>query len=403
MVQIESPDLASPRFKGNPYPFYARLRAESPVYCTRWTFLRLKAWIVTRYADVLCVLRDERFSKEFPAVTRWAPRPVRRLTRSLLAVDPPDHTRLRTLVSKAFTPRVVEQLRDRIQETCDELLNAVSADRRVDLVRGYALPLPMTIIADLLGIPSRDRHQFASWSRKFTAASSGALMDVLPGWWGMWRFGRYFRGLVALRRVEPQDDLVTALIQAEEEDDKLGEDELIAMLGLLLVAGYETTVNLVASGALALIEHPQQRDLLQANPALAESAIEELARYTSPLEFATPRTAREDITLAGTRIPRGSLVLAGLGSANRDESRFRDPDTLDITREPNQHLAFGFGAHFCLGAPLARLEGQIALTTLFRRFPDLCLAREPESLRWRRGMLFRGLEELPVVLEGEAV
>lgn len=401
MPPIKSPDLASPSFKANPHPFYARLRTEAPVYRTRWTFLRLPAWIVTRYDDVLIVLRDERFSKDFSAVTRWAPRPIRLLTKNLLGLDPPEHTRLRNLVSKAFTPRVVDRLSDRIQETCDELLDAAAASQRLDLVREYALPLPITVIADLLAIPQQDRHQFNSWSRQFTASSSGAFLDVLPGWWSMWRFGRYFRALVALRRADPQDDLVTALIRAEEEGDKLSEDELIAMLGLLLVAGYETTVSLIAGGALALIEHPRQRDLLRANPSLADSAIEELLRYTSPLEFATPRTAREDVMLAGTCIPRGGLVLAALGSANRDESQFQDPDTLDITREHNRHLAFGFGTHFCLGAPLARLEGKIALTTLYRRFPDLRLARQPESLRWRRGLLFRGLEELPVVLEGE--
>jgi cytochrome P450 PksS len=359
--------------------------------------LRLPAWIVTRYDDVLHVLRDERFSNEIPSVTRWAPRPIRLLTRNVLALDPPDHTRLRTLVAKAFTPRVVEQLRDRVQQGCDELLDAATVSQRIDLVSAYALPLPITVIADLLGIPPQDRKQFASWSKRFTASSSGTFLDVMLGWWGMWQFGSYFRKLVALRRATPQDDLVTALVQAEEAGDRLSEDELIAMLGILLVAGYETTVNLIGSGALALIQNPRQRDRLQAAPALAESAIEELLRFTSPLEFATPRTALEDVTLGGTCIPRGELVLAALGSANRDETQFCDPETLDITREPNRHLAFGMGAHFCLGAPLARLEGQIALTTLFRRFPDLRLLGTTESLRWRRGMLFRGLEELPVV------
>ena len=200
MPQIESPDLASPRFKADPYPFYARLRADAPVHRARWTFLRLPAWIVTRYDDVLAVLRDERFSKEFPAVTRWAPRPIRRLTRNLLGLDAPDHTRLRALVGQAFTPRIVDRLRPRIEQTCNELLDAAAARGEMDLVREYALPLPVTVIADLLGIPRRDRHQFASWSKRFTAGTSGALRDVLPGWWAMWRFGRYFRSLVARRR-----------------------------------------------------------------------------------------------------------------------------------------------------------------------------------------------------------
>ncbi len=397
MAQIKSPDLASPGFKANPYPFYARLRAEAPVYRTRWTSFRLPAWVVSRYGDVLAVLRDERFSKDFVSSIPLVPRPIRALTRNLLNLDPPDHTRLRTLVNKAFTPRVVERLRDRIQSVCDELLDAAAANGRMELVRGFALPVPLTIIADLMGIPTQERRRFASWSKRFAAGSSGRLLDALRAWASMWLFGRYFRKLVALRRAEPQDDLVTALVQVEEAGDKLNEEELIAMLALLLVAGYETTVNLIASGALALIQHPRQRELLQANPVLARSAVEELLRYTSPLEFAPPRSAHKDVTLAGARIPRGAVVLAALGSANRDESQFHDPENLDIAREPNRHLAFGMGAHFCVGAPLARLEGQIALTTLFRRFPDLRLARAPESLRWRRSLLFRGLEELPVV------
>jgi cytochrome P450 PksS len=210
---------------------------------------------------------------------------------------------------------------------------------------------------------------------------------------------RYLRRLIAWRRAEPRDDLVTALLRAEEAGDKLSEDEVIGMIALLLLAGYETTMSLIASGALALIQHPRQRELLRQNPAVAGSAIEELLRYTSPADVATFRLAREDVTIGSVTIPRGEVVLAALASANRDESQFSDPETLDITREPNRHLAFGVGAHFCLGAPLARLEGQIALTTLFRRFPDLRLAEAPETLRWRRGLLFRGLEHLPVVFE----
>lgn len=388
--------LASPRFKADPYPFYARQRATAPVYRTRCIYW-FQAWIVTRYDDVLTVLTDERFSKDFSAVTRWAPRSVRALTRNLVNLDPPDHTRLRTLVSKAFTPRVVERLRDRVQSLCDELLDAAAPRRRMDLVGAYALPLPLTIIAELLGIPPEDRGRFGALSKRVALGSSGTLLDGLRGHQGMRLIGRYLRKLVAIRRAEPRDDLISALIRAEEAGDKLSEEELVAMIGLLLFAGHETTVNLVASGALALTQHPRQLDLLRANPDLAPSAIEELLRYTSPTDLATPRTAREDVALGGVTIPRGALVLAALGSANRDGSCFPDPDVLDITRKPNRHVALGMGAHFCLGAPLARLEGQIALTTLFRRFPDLRLAQAPERLRWRRSLLFRGLEELPVV------
>jgi cytochrome P450 len=399
MGHIESPDLASPGFKANPYPFYARLRAEAPVYRTKLAFW-LPAWLVTRYDDVLMVLKDERFAKDFSAKMRWVPRPLQPLNRNLLNLDPPDHTRLRTLVSKAFTPRVVEGLRDRIQDVCNELLDAAAASGRVEIVGGFALLLPLTIIADLLGIPAQDRRRFYAWSKRVAAATSGAVFDLLRAQPALWLSMRYLRGLIALRRAEPREDLVTALLRAEEAGDKLNEDEMIGMIALLLLAGYETTMSLIACGVLALIQHPQQRKRLQENPALAESAIEELLRYTSPADVATFRIAREDVTIGSVTIPRGDVVLAVLASANRDPSQFPAPDTLDITREPNRHLAFGVGAHFCLGAPLARLEGQIALTTLFRRFPDLHLAKPAETLRWRRGLLFRGLEQLPVVLGG---
>ena len=399
MTQIESPDLTSPQFKADPHPFYARLRAEAPVYRIRWIF-GSRAWIVTRYEDVLTVLKDRRFSKDFapglPFVLRLPFVLPPMFARNLLQLDPPDHTRLRALVNKAFTPRVVERLRNSIQRICDELLDTAVKDGSMELVRGFALPVPLTVIADLLGIPAVERRQFGVWSKRVAGGDTGRVIDGFNARVSFWRFGRYFRKLVALRRAEPQDDLVTALIEAEEAGEKLDEQELIAMMTLLLFAGHETTAHLIAVGALVLMQHPTQKELLQANPDLAESAIEELLRYTSPGDFATPRIAREEVTLGGARIPRGAVVLAALGSANRDESQFRHPDALDITREPNRHLAFGMGAHFCVGAPLARLEGQIALTTLFRRFPDLRPARPPESLRWRRGLLLRGLEELPV-------
>jgi cytochrome P450 PksS len=358
------------------------------------------AWLVTRYDDVLTVLKDPRFAKDYSSKMRWVPRAIQSLNRNLLNLDPPDHTRLRTLVSKAFTPRVVEQMRDRIQSVCDELLDAAAASGRMEIVGGFALPLPLTIIADLLGIPARDRRRFYSWSKRVAAATSGAVVDLLRAQPALWLSMRYLRGLIALRRAEPRDDLVTALLRAEEAGDQLSEDEVVGMIALLLLAGYETTMSLIACGALALVQHPRQRELLQQNPARAETAIEELLRYTSPADFATFRIAREDVAIGSATIPRGHVVLAALASANHDESQFSDPETLDLTREPNRHLAFGVGAHFCLGAPLARLEGQIALTTLFRRFPDLRLANAAGTLRWRRGLLFRGLEQLPVVLEG---
>jgi cytochrome P450 PksS len=265
---------------------------------------------------------------------------------------------------------------------------------RIDLVDDYALPLPATIIADMLGVPSGDRRKFHRWSSRIV--STAARRDILWAIPAAWAFMRYLRKLFEQRRADPRADLITALVQAEEAGDKLSEDELLAMVFLLLIAGHETTVNLLAGGTLALLEHPDQMERLRRDPSLIKPAVEELLRYTSPVELATERFAREDLTIAGTTIPRGEQVLAVIASANRDERQFADPDTLDLTREPNRHLAFGQGEHYCLGAPLARLEGQIALNTLLQRLPNLRRAVAPGSLRWRRGLFLRGLEHLPL-------
>lgn len=395
MDPLKARDLASPRFKANPYPFYARLRAEAPV--CRISAPHMQAWLVTRYDDVLMLLKDNRFSKDISPRMPWLPHFTRPLMHHMANRDPPDHTRLRTLVTKAFTPRRIEELRDRIEGVCDELLAAVPPRGQLDLVREYALPIPLTIISELLGIPQRDRHRFHTLTRgSLPLGAPTGLTDVPFALPYAWLLMRYFRKLFAERRAHPRDDLVTALVQAEEGGDRLSEDELLGMAVLLLLAGYETTVNLIASGALALLQHPQQRERFQEDAPLAESAINELLRYTSPVEITPPRLAREEVVIASATIPRGELVAAVLGSANHDESQFPDPETLDITRDPNRHLAFGQGAHFCLGAPLAQMEGQIALTTLFRRLPNLRLAQAPESLRWRKMLPLRALEALPV-------
>jgi cytochrome P450 len=393
--QIEAPDLAGPAFKANPYPFYARLRSEAPAYRMK-VGLGLWGWLVTRYDDAVLVLKDERFANDWSPRVPWV---MRRfggsLIRHMLVRDPPDHTRLRTLVSKAFTPRLVERLRGRVQGVCDELLDPVPAEGRMELVHAYALPLPLTIIAELLGIPTEDRLRLHAWARTGIGASSG--LDLFLAIPSMWRLPRYFRKLFAERRAEPRDDLLTALVQAEEAGDKLDEDELVSMIFLLLVAGYETTVNLLSVSALALLQHPSERESLQQDPGLVASAIEELLRFTSPLEMAMPRYTREDVTIGSVTIPRGELVVAVFGSANHDEAQFPDPERLDLARDPNRHLGLGMGGHFCLGAPLARLEAEIALTTLFRRFPRLRLAGQ-ESVRWRRNLVLRGLERLQLVV-----
>jgi len=351
-------NIASPGFKANPFPFYARLRAEAPAY--RMTLpTRETAWLITRYDDVAMVLKDERFVKDtINALTpgqvanlRWFRKVFKTLKRNMLNLDPPDHTRLRGLV-KAFSPRLIEQMHGRIEMLTNDLLDAVQDRGRMDLIRDFALPLPATIIAEMLGVPVEDRHAFHRGTNAIisAASSSWAMLKAVPSAWAL----------------------------------------------ILLAAGHETTVNLIGNGTLALLEHPDQMDKLRNAPALIKPAVEELLRYTSPVEMATERYAREDVAMAGVTIPRGEMVFAVIASANRDERQFADPDTLDLEREPNKHLAFGLGPHFCLGAPLARLEGQIAINTLLRRVPDMRLTAAPDVPRWRRGLLLRGLESLPV-------
>src|SRR5262249_55664728 len=272
----------------------------------------------------------------------------------------------------------------------NELLDAAQARGRMDLVREYALPIPTTIIAEMLGVPPGDRDRFHRWSNAVlsAAASSWRMFWSVPNGIALIR---YMRKIIRKRRADPQDDLVTALIRVEEAGDKLSEDELAAMMMLLLVAGHETTVNLIANGVLSLLEHSDQMEKLRSEPALIKTAVEEMLRFYSPVEIATERYAREDLAVAGLIIPRGELVYVLLGSATRDGRYFPDPEKFDITREPNKHLAFGLGTHFCLGASLARLEAQVAINTLLRRAPGLRLAVRRETLRWRRGLLLRGL------------
>ena len=397
MPKIEHPRLDSPRFKANPYPVYSRLRAEDPIYRTNVAVWLPAIWIVTRYDDVVRVLKDPRFSKDYTQAYPWIPSSMRAMFRNLLTIDPPDHTRLRSLVQRAFTPRLIEGLRERIHGVCEDLLDRAGAGDTIELIEAYALPVPLTIISDLLGVPVKDRRRFGPWTKVVAAASgSASAVDFLRALPALARLSRYIRGLVFLRRASPQDDLLTALVRAEESGDKLTEDEIVIMIILLLLAGHETTVHLIATGALTLMEHPEQNLRMQETPELRGSAIDEILRYASPVEFATPRITLEDVTIGSVTIPRGALVGVSLGSANHDESQFPDPETFDVAREPNRHVSFGMGSHFCLGAALARLEGEIALTTLFRRLPGLQLAVPSDSLRWRKSLALRGLTELPV-------
>jgi cytochrome P450 len=401
MTEIPSFHLADPRFKADPYPTYARLREVAPVHRTMLT-RRRGAWLLARYDDVDALLRDPRFAKN-PANARgeggrsdaiWMPGFLRPLARNMLDLDARDHTRLRALVQKAFTPRMVEAQRPRIESLVDELLGRARRSGRIELVAGLALPIPLTIISELLGVPPADQHRFHRWTTRILSASGPAdIVGLMPS---VWMLFRYLRRLFAARRAEPRDDLITALVQAEEAGDRLDEDELLGMVFLLLAAGHETTVNLIGSAALVLLQHPAQADALRADPSMIRTAVEELARFTSPVELATERYARDDLELHGVRIRRGEMVLGVIGSANRDPAQFDDPDALQLSREPNRHLAFGIGAHYCVGAPLARLETQIAIGALLERLPTLRLAVPAEALRWRKHAFLRGLRELPL-------
>jgi len=400
-------NIVSAEFKASPFPFLARLRASDPVFRTTLPDkAKTPVWLLTRYADVNTLLKDERFPKNrLNALTTeqirklpWVPPMFRPLERNMLDLDAPDHTRLRGLVHKAFTPRLVEGMRQRAQTLADELLDGVARRGEMDLINDYALPLPLLLITEILGVPTEDRHKFHKWSKAVVSLSSpNVTMRVIPS---VWMFIRYLRRFFKVRRRDPQDDLATALIQAEEAGDKLSEDELLAMVFLLLVAGHETTVNLIGSGVLALLEHPDQMEKLRGEPSLIKPAVEELLRFTAPVFMSTERFAREDVTIHGVTIPRGEMTFGVIGSANRDGDVFENPDALDITREPNKHLSFGQGIHFCLGAPLARMEAHIAINTLLDRVPDLRLKGPLESLQWRPSMILRGLDALPVVFRG---
>ncbi|OJT16903.1 cytochrome P450 [Archangium sp. Cb G35] len=403
MQTLTQPDFKSQRFKANPYPLYARLREEAPVF-------RIQApgnevgWLVTRYEDVAQVLKHGGISKdrlgsmneEQRAKMPWFFKFFTPLVQNMLSRDPPDHTRLRALVHKAFTPKYVERLRLRVQALSDSLLDAAARKGSMDLVEEFAFLLPVTIIAEMLGVPPGDYRKFQHWSNRLV--SNTDMTDVLLSVPSVVMFTRYLRKLIAQRRTSLGDDLLSALIQAEEAGDKLTPDELVSMAFLLLVAGHETTVNLISGGTLALLQNPEQLDRLRKEPELIGPAVEELLRYASPVEVSTERVTREDITVGGVTIPRGDLVFAVLASANRDERQFKDPNTLDLGREPNKHVSFGLGIHYCLGAPLARLEGQIAIQTLVNRFPNLRLSKPAESLKWRTGVLMRGPKQLPVKL-----
>ena len=392
-----------PEVHANPYPMYISLRAEDPV---QWSEL-MESWILTRYDDIVAVLADSRFSADRrQAQNRYAQQAQKIAeefgafgrTQTMLTSDPPLHTRLRKLVSKAFTPRMVEGLLPRIQEIVDDRLDAVQEAGRMDIIQDLAYPLPVIVIAEMLGIPPQDRDQFKLWSDEIILTLNGPLTspDMLErARKSAHELTEYFRGVIEERRKEPGSDLISGLIAAEEQGQILSEDEMLTTAMLLLVAGNETTTNLIGNGMLALLRNPDQLRKLRDDPSLIQTAIEELLRYDGPVQ-ATGRVATEDMEIDGHPVQKGQVAFCVLGAANRDPAKFENPDQLDVTRHPNEHVAFGDGIHFCLGAPLARAEGQIALRTLLRRFPDLSL--ETDNLQWGGTFILRGLKGLPISL-----
>jgi cytochrome P450 len=401
MQTLTQPDFGSQRFKANPFPFYARLREEAPVFRIKGPTNEV-GWLVTRYDDVAQVLKysnltKDRFGRMTPeqrAHLPWFVKFFEPLSKNMLNRDPPDHTRLRTLVHKAFTPRLVEQLRSRVQALSDRLLDEAGRKGSMELVAEYALVVPVTIIAEMLGVPSVDYRKFQRWSNRLTSNTN--MRDVLLSIPSLLMFARYLRKLIEQRRAAPGEDLLTALIQAEEAGDTLTPDELLSMVFLLLVAGHETTVNLIAGGTLALLQHPEQLERLRKNPDLIGPAVEELLRYASPVEMSTERFTREDFSVGGVTIPRGDLVFGVIASANRDGSHFKDPDTLDLGREPNKHLTFGLGIHYCLGAPLARRETKIAFDELFDAVGRFEVVTKDDELDYPMGLMLRSPRSLVI-------
>ena len=388
----------SPEVIADPYPYYRRLRETDPVHRSPLGF-----FVASRHADVAHVLRDKRFGKDFVGrmIRRFGKEvmeePIyRSMSHWMLQQDPPDHTRLRGLVVKAFTARRVEDMRPRIQEIVDASLDRVAAQGHMDLIADFAFRLPVTVICEMLGIPKEEHEVFFHGAR-----TGGRLLDPVPlsrteideANAGSLMQAEYFRSLFELRRRQPGDDLTSQLVQAEEEGAKLSNEELTANIILLFGAGHETTVNLIGNGLLALYRNPDQLRLLQRDPSLTANAIEELLRYDSSVQL-TSRTTLEDVEVGGVAVAKGESVLCLLGAANRDPAAYPDPDRLDITRANIRPLSFGGGIHFCLGAQLARIEGEIAIATLLRRLPTLRLD-DAERPDWRQTFVLRGLNRLP--------
>ena len=403
-------DLNSAEFLHNPYPVYDQLRANDPVH---WS-AENGYWIITRYADIVAQVQNQQLSSNrigahagrMPVEAKEHFRPLFAAVGSwMLMIDPPDHTRLRGLVSKAFTPGVVENMRGLVQNLINDMLASVTQRGRMDLMTELANPLPAMVIAEMLGVPATDQQQFKAWSDDIAHGLAGidsarnkeelfSLYDLAQT--SFLALASYFRDKVVELRKQPRENLLSALIRAEDQGDRLTEDELLANCVLLMLAGHETTTNLIGNGVLALLRHPDQKERLARNPETIVAAVEELLRYDSPVQKMA-RIALTEINIAGKQIKQGDLVCFSFGAANRDPEQFVAPAQLDIERKPNRHLAFGHGLHYCVGAALARLEGQIAINTIISRLPVLRL--ETEDLEWHRNFTLRGLKSLPVAFQ----
>ncbi len=397
-------ELFTPAGFANPHPILARMRREVPVYKLPQEELHTYPWMLTRYEDSINILKDDRFTKSIfrrpgnehlsrndPSLSAQAT-----INRHMLTVDPPDHTRLRALVHKVFTPRMIRELEGGIRDITLDLLNRLPEHGTMDMILDFAAPLPITVIAELLGVPEADRPKFRDWTQAIVVEGIKPAGRERAGVAAL-EFIMYFHALFDKRRADPRNDLISGLVQVEEAGDKLDAQELISMVFLLMVAGHETTVNLLANGTLALIQHRDQLEMLRANLGLIENAIEEILRFDGPVGVSTSRWALEDVEINGQIIPKGEMVMSSLLAANRDPAVFENPDVFDITREPSRHIAFGHGIHYCLGAPLARLEAAVAFPLLLERLPDIDLAVNFDDIVWNDTLLLHGMKSMPVV------
>ena len=399
-------DLADEVMFTDPFPRYAELRRAAPVSrVVSKQLVRSGGYMLTRYDDVLQLYSDPRFSSDLmgqgkPGVVRYLPRAVRMLLDSMVYKDDPDHARLRRLVNRAFTPRMVAQMSADIQRMVDDLADALDRPGPVDLVAEFAVPLPLAVISRMLGVSDEDRGPFHTLTSRFVSGvGSGSLYEfarVLPT---ARKLLKLIERMAEDRRTSPDDGLITALVVAGEDGDALSPDETSAMIFLLMLAGHDTTANLISSSILALMDHPDQADRLREDESITTSAVEELLRFTTPVPCGTTRMATEDVEIGGTTVEKGSNLLGMIISANRDETVFDRPDQLDLGREPNRHITFAFGKHFCLGNQLARMEGQIAIRTLVERYPDMRLAVPADQLRYKPTQSLRGLRALPLHLQ----